>query len=116
MLAKKRPVIEKAIKKFGKEVEVKRAKENEFKEVEREVVVTHIKAFYYKGSSMLSIELNTQGEIKSNREERLMVAASDAATKLKEGDVIKMNGNKYEFADITVAFDLYYDIILRRAS
>lgn len=116
MLAKKKPVIEKAILKFGKEFEFKRKKKNEFGEVVREIVIAYVRAFYYKGSNGLSIGLELQGEIKTNKSEKLMMSINREAAKLKAGDTFMLNGIKYELSDISNSFDLYYDITLKKVS
>lgn len=115
-LANKKPVIEKAIKKFGKLITIKRPTLNEFKEPIGDVEVCKVHGFYYRGNNILRVQANVVGEINTSKEEKLMVIMDDNTELLKKGDTFTLNNVKYKLLDLGNSFDLYYDITLERLS
>lgn len=115
-LVKKKPVIEKAIKKFGKLLNIKRSGLNKFDEPISEADVVTIEGFYYRGNNQLSVKYGISGEVKSDKSEKLMVIIDDKSELIKEGDYFYMDNNKYEIIDMGNSFDLYYDITLKKVT
>lgn len=110
----KKSQIEKAINKFGKEIEIMRTGENDFGEPGDEIIVTTLKAYYYKGNQSININLQVVGEIKSSNQEKLMVIINENSELIEESDYFTLDGIKYAIADIHNSFDVYYDITLKR--
>lgn len=113
-LRSKKPVIEKAIKKFGKTLSITRDGVNEFKEPNKSIEVCRPLGFYYRGRSMLKTFTNVAGTNSIAQEEKLMIVIDDESKKIKKGDKVKINDTSYKLADLGNSFDLYFDITLER--
>lgn len=115
-LQSKVSVIEKAIKKFGKLIIIKRQSFNEFKEPVESIDVCKLHGFYYRGNNILKVNTNTAGQVNSSKEEKLMVIIDGNTEQIRKGDVFSLGGIKYKIIDLGNSFDLYYDITLERVT
>lgn len=113
-LRRKKNVIEKAIRKYGREIIFKRKVLNEFGESEGEETVAKMFGFYYRGNNILQVKSNIAGITNSSKEEKLMMILNGDSRNVKVGDTFNLNDIEYRIIDLGNAFDLYYDITLER--
>lgn len=114
MLKKKKGTVDKAIKKFGQNIDILRVSTNDFGESIDETVIATVKGFYYKASNHLNISIQEKGDVKRNRHERLMISIDSESEKIQEQDTFYLNKIKYQIADLTETYELYIDATLRR--
>ena len=109
--------VERAISKFGQQIDIKRSGKNEFGEPSEGEVVATVKGYSHKGNSGITFNVSTAGQVVGNRSEYLLVVFDENAALIKTGDFFEVDETKeikYEIVDLGNCMDVYMDMKVQR--
>lgn len=116
MIAQKvKPKIIKAINKMPTEAIVKRVGVNEFGEPsDEEKIVCNVIGLYHEGSSSISQITKDKGVVIKDKEQYLMVVCDEDTVKIKQGDFMYLDENKFIIQDLgnQNRMNIYFDLKL----
>ncbi|CCL06846.1 hypothetical protein CDFC105_41551 [Clostridioides difficile] len=116
MIAQKvKPKIIKAINKMPTEAIVKRVGVNEFGEPsDEENIVCNVIGLYHEGSSSISQITKDKGIVIKDKEQYLMVVCDEDTVKIKQGDFMYLDNNKFIIQDLgnQNRMNIYFDLKL----
>lgn len=116
MIAQKvKPKIIKAINKMPTKAIVKRVGVNEFGEPsDEENIVCKVIGLYHEGSSSISQITKDKGVIIKDKEQYLMVVCDEDTVKIKQGDFMYLDDNKFIIQDLgnQNRMNIYFDLKL----